>query len=386
MGIEGQIKIHLHYLNGRVEDVDIESSRPVHASRIFHGKTINQANMMIPLLFSVCGTAHMCAATRASENASGTCASNELEQLRDSLVAVETLREHLLRIFFDWPDFIGEKINRHSMSEMISLEKLYRQAICVNGNLFGVNHASCRRDPDHLKAVTTEIAEMLNQNVFAMHPKQWLEISSVKALTEWAQSTPTVAATLINMIIGQGWSKSGACLFEMLPQMEHDVLQASLDDENFVKAPHWFGDNCENTYLNRVDTPLLTAMKLQFDNGLLTRITALLSEVAQISVRLLSEPLENDSQGSPATKKENPAIGQSAAARGQLVHRIRFNGSLISRYQILAPTEWNFHPEGVVAKSLGTLSGDRHDVEAQAHLIIKVIDPCVSYDLTISEE
>ncbi|OQX44500.1 MAG: hypothetical protein B0D85_06840, partial [Candidatus Sedimenticola endophacoides] len=78
-----------------------------------------------------------------------------------------------------------------------------------------------------------------------------------------------------------------------------------------------------------------------------------------------------------------PGIGHSIAARGQLLHRVKLNGERVAAYQILAPTEWNFHPRGVVARSLAGVAGTREQMEQQARLLINAIDLCVSYELSI---
>ncbi|HIJ30976.1 MAG TPA: Ni,Fe-hydrogenase I large subunit, partial [Gammaproteobacteria bacterium] len=90
------------------------------------------------------------------------------------------------------------------------------------------------------------------------------------------------------------------------------------------------------------------------------------------------------SQSSIATYQPSVGIGLSTAARGQLLHRVAVENSQIIRYQILAPTEWNFHPQGVVTQALQQLEPDTATVKQQASLIIHAIDPCVGYDLTLN--
>jgi uptake hydrogenase large subunit len=75
-------------------------------------------------------------------------------------------------------------------------------------------------------------------------------------------------------------------------------------------------------------------------------------------------------------------MGTVEAARGRLTHRATLAGGVVSRYQILAPTEWNFHPQGVVARGLiGFPCGDETTFSRQAELFIKAVDPCVGYRL-----
>ncbi len=80
----------------------------------------------------------------------------------------------------------------------------------------------------------------------------------------------------------------------------------------------------------------------------------------------------------------NVGIGQKEAARGRVVHRVEMHGASVGRYQILAPTEWNFHPRGVVAAALARLPrGDVDALRRKADMLIKAVDPCVGYDLRI---
>ncbi|MDX2418246.1 MAG: hypothetical protein QNK19_12365, partial [Xanthomonadales bacterium] len=108
MGVEGCLTICLRTDSGHVGQVEIESSRPVHASRVLHGKSAAEALKILPLLFTICGTAQACAGVRACEQALGIRFSPRIERLRDCLVRMETVREHLWRILLDWPAFLGE--------------------------------------------------------------------------------------------------------------------------------------------------------------------------------------------------------------------------------------------------------------------------------------
>jgi coenzyme F420-reducing hydrogenase alpha subunit len=75
-------------------------------------------------------------------------------------------------------------------------------------------------------------------------------------------------------------------------------------------------------------------------------------------------------------------LGRIEAARGCLVHRVELREGRVARYQILAPTEWNFHPDGALVRGLaGRAAGD--DAAWRARLLVAALDPCVTYTLRI---
>ncbi|WP_373507775.1 nickel-dependent hydrogenase large subunit, partial [Thiocapsa sp.] len=76
-------------------------------------------------------------------------------------------------------------------------------------------------------------------------------------------------------------------------------------------------------------------------------------------------------------------LGRVFAARGLLAHLVRVEDGRVRDYRILAPTEWNFHPRGVVARALESLPpGPEEQLRRQAELLITAIDPCVAFTLT----
>jgi uptake hydrogenase large subunit len=77
-------------------------------------------------------------------------------------------------------------------------------------------------------------------------------------------------------------------------------------------------------------------------------------------------------------------LAQVQAARGLLIHRLVLHKGKVYDYRVVAPTEWNFHPKGVVAYSLKRLQADSvNDLQRQAELLINAIDPCVPYQLNL---
>jgi Ni,Fe-hydrogenase I large subunit len=66
-------------------------------------------------------------------------------------------------------------------------------------------------------------------------------------------------------------------------------------------------------------------------------------------------------------------------ARGLLLHRARIDAGHVSGYEIVAPTEWNFHPAGALAHGLdGMEADDEATLRKHARLVVQGLDPCVA--------
>jgi len=382
MGIEGRLSIGLGTACGCVDQVSIDSSRPLSGARLLHGKGVPEALKILPVLFSICGVAQACAGVRACEQALGVKAAAHIEGLREALVAMETMREHLWRILFDWPAFLGQMPAKNGMKGMLALQCDHRLALTVGQDPFQLC-AACHFPVSHpSRDFVKEAGLILAQTVFDMPPAHWLDIDSLEALEKWTASVETVAARLLRHIMQRQWSEAGRCEVAALPVMQAGHVQQMLEHNEFIRRPQWFGDCRETTCFTRVDSPLLQQLRAQYGNGLLVRLVARLTELAQLSANLIPTTMTAAEKESPVNV-QNPGLGQVAAARGQLLHRVRLENARIVHYQILAPTEWNFHPQGVLARSLAALQGDVVQMQQQAELLINAIDPCVGYDLSI---
>ncbi len=143
----------------------------------------------------------------------------------------------------------------------------------------------------------------------------------------------------------------------------------------------WAGSPVETGALARVRSePLVAAVQGRFGNAVGTRIVARLAELAMLIQELTgSEPRP---EAPPRIQRIPLGDGEGLAAvetaRGLLLHRARLREERVVDYQIVAPTEWNFHPDGALPRGLEgiELDDERHLLSA-ARLAVHALDPCV---------
>jgi len=162
------------------------------------------------------------------------------------------------------------------------------------------------------------------------------------------------------------------------------------DLATFTRIPRWQGRCFEVTLLNRQwSQPLISEMRSHYGNGLSVRILARLLEVALIPSqlrRLLTQMQDQPVLPTISTANDGLGLAQVQAARGLLIHRLELRQGRVHDYRIIAPTEWNFHPEGVVAQGLKQLTAQSlNDLQRQAELYINAVDPCVQYALNLTD-
>jgi uptake hydrogenase large subunit len=65
--------------------------------------------------------------------------------------------------------------------------------------------------------------------------------------------------------------------------------------------------------------------------------------------------------------------------RGLLVHWVQLDGEHVQRYAIVAPTDWNFHPRGVLTQALpGLMANELPALRSVVQRYIASLDPCVA--------
>jgi len=373
--IEGDIVVRLAWDGQRVRDVGIRSTRPFAAGRVLGGRTGAEAAAMVPLLFSICGRAQGAAAAAAIEAAEGIEAASDAIAARELTVVLETIAEYLWRILIDWPEAMG----RSRQTSPVAAARRQIAAAAASGTTSTAG----------LAAALADVAEL---HVYGEAPAAWLDRSDVDALDRWSRSAATLPATLLRELIDTA-PTLGASDVALMPVPGRDALVAAVlpamrATPAFERAPEWDGAPAETGALARTHAhPLVAALRARWRNSVPTRMAARLVELA-----LLLRALSGTGTDGEATRRVGAfalGAGEGVAAvetaRGLLLHRACVEHGRIASYQIVAPTEWNFHRAGPLTRGLAGLpAADEATLRRHARLAVQALDPCVAFAVEVA--
>jgi len=383
---EGHINIEMCLGTGSKPIVSITSNRPTQACKIFIGKTPEQVLSVVPLLFNVCGVAQSRASLSAIQQCLNITPKARHEIARDMLLLVENSKEHLLKIELSWPKLFGFPITSKTLPYISQLTSLFEKTLFDN-HAFQLD-SSLNTHYLHVETLIDELDDYLEATVFQQPPNSWCQDGNIETLLSWAEKQSTTAMSSIASIFKNDWLSQGVSSCLQLPKLNEQSLLTRLNDDDahhFIQSPQWEGSCYETTVLSRqLSQPIIKSLNNEFGTCLITRWTARLAELAIIpqQLRSLLQQLKKARPSDTADSAATTELAQVEAARGLLVHRVTIENGLINQYQILAPTEWNFHPEGLIKQCLENINNSKQ-VENIAHLVVNSIDPCVGYKLSI---
>ena len=327
----------------------IRSSRPDLLSRLAPGRRADEMPGLLGAVFTLCAAAHRLTATAALRAARGESAgdpSTTAQTLR-----LTTAREQILRISHDWPRLLREDGRGDEGALLLRTCPLWRDDLAP---------------ADRLDALPGWIAHKWLGHA----PADWLQRHDADPTgwaERWVEQTErfgTPGASL--QPAGIDWATLG---------------RAMSDEPTFCARPHWRGHAADTgPWSRRADTDAGTA---PMHNTVWQRLIARLVEVLRLSLPphvAGAHPLDHGALDLGG----GAGLAWCEMARGLLVHRVQLDadGQRVRAWQVLAPTEWNFHPAGTLAHALATLREDdpgRRD--AAARLLAVAFDPCVEFEV-----
>lgn len=378
--IEGSLHVRLAIRDGRIADVGIGSTRPRNPGSVLEGRPLDDALALIPKMFSVCGAAQGLAAIEAAEMALSVEPAPAQRTARKMLLAAETIQQHGWRMLLDAPRMLGEDADSAALvafhKPLVALPRL----LFPNGDGLRLGGGRLAPDAVAIPPLLVEIAEAVETHILG---PDWDNLDA------WIASGRTAIARLLGRVRERGWEQLGRCDIAPLPALmpaDLDACLAADRDGTFAARPHWQGAVHETGSLARqARHPRVAPWRVRLGNGLFTRLLARLVELAGAVEGLAARAtaLTPDPGRAAPHRPTGTGIGMIEAARGLLVHRLDIADGILTGFQSLAPTEWNFHPQGALAR--GLIGAPAENAPTQAEWLAGALDPCVACTVEVAD-
>ena len=373
----------LHLRPGRVPAL---AGGRTDAARVVIGRPAAELPALLGTLYALCAHAHRHTASRAVAAALGR--PGEVSAADGQALRLGTARDQVARIAIDWPLRLGAAAQGGSFEPSLRECPLWR---------------SRSTQADALAALPGWLA----RHWLAQAPAAWLvalEADPARAAEAWCGRANGPVAALLRKVhaaacaaeacgpawrlldddhAGSGDDRAGGALDGSLDRSSDpssDGQRASLSALASRLAgrtePVLAGDVVPDTGpWTRARDPLRTPARNAWTR-LVSRLVDLVRLAAPNGERWLAH-------GALHTGPRQ-GLAWTEMARGLLVHWVALeaDGVRVADLRVLAPTDLNFHPQGVLARALAALAPlPARDARAAARLLAVAFDPCVGFDI-----
>jgi hypothetical protein len=370
----------------------IRGGRPIVGAEVLRRLTEGRRAVMLPdllaALFALCGTVHRITARRAVAAALGLHEA-EAEVSRTGLtLRIATLRDQLQRLALDLPARVPVGIEATPS--------------WLAGAPVVETHSVVSPTAQELVACLQRMPAWLERHLLGIPPLAWWhewQASPDRTAARWA-SGPTAGHTWEANPVAR-WHAAvreraeslllpcrPLALLDAEPARVHaamrDLARELDEDTGFATRPLWLGLPAETGAWTRCVAPPVTSAVAGLDRAdtAWLRLGARIADVARVACD--EQALRHGALALGAGE----GIAWSEMARGLLVHWVRLEPGndepALARVQacrVLAPTEWNFHPDGGLAQWMRKSAPSAADVGLAA----AALDPCVEFEIEACE-
>lgn len=389
-------------------------------ARLLRGQAGEQVERTLAALFTLCSHAHRRAA-RLALNAARLLDQAALPEPSALLLTLETARDHLRSMALDWPRQLAQ-LNLANSEKYLSNQPLAQDDSAPPAidsevlNWLKACPLPLAQPAQALNEVQTQEALMalrawLQERVLGQPLEDWLaQHFAPAALAHWCNSRTAdlppahflaACRTQASALSPQGLSLEVLDLDAPTQAvLLADLAQHITTQAGFAQFPTWSGQCRETGPWTRL------RHRLPSTDGQSAAATSAWTRLASrwlelIELVFLSTQRAHDAGflGSDsnfhakhlppaplASGALNLAPGQAIAwvemARGLLLHWVQLDEQgKVADYRVIAPTEWNFHPEGALALALSALPPDD---AASAWVLAAAYDACVECSVAVS--
>jgi hypothetical protein len=358
---QDSLTIRIALADARVCAVRISSTRATQISRLFIGRPAQEAPLLAQRIFALCGVSHRLVAARAIASARGEPINSRRNRAETTALIAErlcaSLRSNMILALQAGAGVIDPNLIR-PVSELLSLAReLYCEAL-----------ARSERDSLDCERTLSLIGEICARGGDL----------SLRGLRGGASGS---AFEALEKDLAKGVSFPVAPPDPLSDADDDEVLQAiRANGASFAANPSLDGRAPETGAFARC-----WARTDLSKGALAARFEARMIDIAECFAEL-----EAPKMGAAAFRAFSPSPREGLAvaetSRGRLYHWTKLSADdRVEDHQIVAPTEWNFHPTGPFIEALlgATMEPDRAD--RRIAQLAGLFDPCVPFRVEVRE-
>lgn len=363
-----------------VNAIDIDLERPNFAKQMLVGQTPEQSIERITQLMTVCQHAQ----TTAAKLALG----YSITSTEKRAIDYENIEQGFWRLVIDLPKILAVDLPLANFVE-------FRQAIALSKNR---NKNKNENKDIQSEADLRSTAEQMFQQLCQLTSEEFSQLSKT-TFSQWltkSDSPMAVCLRQVNNIFPAALDDP----LKLLAIVPDDVFLATLSellqtDECFYQQPCLDQQSHETGAFAAIkDHPLFELfLTLGVTGRYASRLLYLAQKITELadfnSSSHLSDNASRISAIQPITGQfcleKNTSLGWVQTARGLLVHLATIQKDEINQYFIVAPTEWNFHPQGTLQKIMLYSSFKSPELAKKAvKLAVIALDPCVDFNVGVT--
>ena len=344
--MSGAVEITIRTRDRRIVAAQVATHRP-RLAPLLAGRSAGEAAIAIETLHAICRRAQSGAARAALAAARG---------LEDTASAAGS------------PDDDAGIGARLRVDAVARIEAAAELAIAALADDVPTRLAAARRAASDPPA----LAHLLESELLGEPIDRWLAIADERGLAHWAAITDAPLARACHRRLGL-WEPAVAPIPVLPVLAARDTLAAwPRLEPGFAAEPHFEGGPRETGPIARQGHRALIAALAH--RPLLQRWIARVTELALHAT------------GDPTFRCGRLSVGSAEGrgravvetARGTLIHDVALDGETVRDYAIVAPTEWNFHPDGPIRHWLQGAPADSIELARDhARRAAAALDPCV---------
>ena len=356
----------------------IVGQRPVlgagRLGRLLQGQRGEQVGRTLSSVFTLCAHAHRRTADLALAAAQTGPAALPLAEPPVQLW-LETARDHLRSIALDWPHRLPEPANgAHNMDWLRDCPLSLATSPTLG-------------DAASVRLALTALRAWLEQRVLGQSVVEWLaSYRHPEALLLWCQAQDDRLLPAHCLAVWHPVANALTPAMRCLDLLDEDLAvqtdrlrqlaHALAGEPEFVQQPKWLGQCAETGPWTRLRQ---RPGRMLSQHTAWTRLSARWMELMEIAAADPQDPIAGGVSllAMGALRLPNAqALAWCEMARGLLLHWVQLDADdTVQDYRVLAPTEWNFHPQGALALALTALP---FGATVAAQTLASAFDPCVA--------